>query len=109
MDKGVPKELRREIRSVLAELVNGEPGGIIPMRLNMDSLRRDAINYLDDIGAFENVGTSGYRVTAFGREYWDKLNTWDPWYWFTHNVFPTTVAFATIATSASGIIFNALD
>ena len=67
------------------------------------------MHYLRDIRAFEELSSGRFRLTAYGREYWDKENTWAPWYWFTHNIFPTTVAFATIATSASGIIFNALD
>ena len=102
---GVSKELQREIRSVLGDLVNGKPGGRIMVHLNMNPLTRDAINYLDDIGAFEKMGTSAYRVTAFGREYYEKL-TAPRRYWFKQNWFPAIVAGIAIVTSVAGIAVN---
>ena len=49
------------------------------------------------------------RLTAYGREYYEKLTTFAPWYWFKRNWFPAIVAAATIATSVGGIVVNALD
>ena len=106
MAKGVSKELKREIRSVLGDLLNGEPGGMISVHLNINPLTRDAINYLDDIRAFENIGTGTYRVAAFGREYWERINTPMPLFWFKQNWFPATVAFMTILASVTGAIAN---
>ena len=118
MAKGVPKELKKEIYEVLEDLAKRQPGKEPPVRNLFIEQRRSQTNsrylavhavfHLTDIGVLD-PNINGLRITAFGWEYWEKLNTWGPWYWFTHNVFPTTVAFATIATAASGIIFNALD
>ena len=109
MAKGVPKELRVAHRKHLRDLVYAKPGTFIATSISTGPLDNDALQFLTDIGAFERTPTGSYRLTAYGREYWDKENTWAPWYWFKKNCFPATVAFATIATSASGIIFNALD
>ncbi len=74
MSRRLPKELEKEICSKLNDLVNGKPGFMIGTHLNMEPLEREAINYLHDIGAFEGLGSGGtYRVTAYGRKYWEKL------------------------------------
>ena len=74
MVKGVSKEMESEVRSVLSELVNGRPGVRMIIHANMDMLRRDAIRYLADNRALDNSGSGSYRLTAYGREYWDQLN-----------------------------------
>ena len=110
MSRGVPKELEDMIRSKLSDLVNGKPGSFALTNLNIDPLEREAINYLADIGAFEKVGTGGFRITAQGREYWDKLNA-PRWYWFRNNWFPASVAAGTIlfgAAAAGANIANLL-
>ena len=64
---------------------------------------------MEDLGLLDYRIDFGPRLTAQGHEYWEKLNTWALWYWFKNNCFAATVGFATIATSISGIVFNALD
>ena len=70
---GLSKELGNEVRSTLGVLVNGQPGSMIFTHLNMDLLVREAINHLSDLGAIEDLGTGSFRVTAYGREYWEQL------------------------------------
>ena len=109
MKKGVSKELRDEIQYVLSALLNAEPATSVAIVLKTPNLERDAINYLRDIRALEDTGTGSYRLTAYGREYWERINTPAPWYWFKQNWFGASVAAATIAASVGGIVFNALD
>ena len=71
-----------EIRSQLRVLVFGGPGSMIYTNLATPHLELDAINYLRDIGALEDLGTGTYPVTAYGREHWGKL-TAPRWYWFS--------------------------
>ena len=75
------------------------------------NLTDQAMRYLQDKGFMEyrqdNVMTSG-RLTAQGYEYWAKINTFGPWYWFKQNWFPSIVAAATIAASVGGIVVNVL-
>lgn len=109
MSKAMPKEPKREIRDVLDEYLSKGPG--YRYRLNNDTpqMRKDAFIFLSDIGALETLERDLFRLSAYGREYYEKLTTWAPWYWFKQNAFAATVAFATIATAVSGIVFNALD
>ena len=106
MAKGVPKEPRVAYRKLLGDLVNAEPGTLIAATFGTDSLEHDAMRYLRDIGAFENVGSGTFRLTAYGREYWDQITTFPPWHWFKQNWFPAIVAFMTILASVTGAIAN---
>ncbi len=108
MDKGVSKELENMIRSELSDLVNGGPGSIVFTHLNIDPLERDAIQYLVDIGAFENVGTGSFRLTAQGRAYWEQLQA-PRWYWFRRNWFAASVAGATILAASVSAAANILN
>ena len=74
MVKGVSKELEREIRRVLEESVNEKPGRFRSIRQGIDQLEYEAIHYLADVGAFEQTGSGSFRLTAYGRDYWDQLN-----------------------------------
>ena len=91
MARGISKELEDMIRSKLSDLVNGEPGSMFHTHLNIDLLEREAVEYLEDVGAYQRVGTGSFRVTAQGREYWEKLNA-PRWYWFRRNWFAASVA-----------------
>ena len=106
MAKGVSKELRAEYRKHLGDLIYAEPGSFITTTFGTDSLEYEAMRYLSDIGAFENAGSGSFRLTAYGREYWDQITTFPPWYWFKQNWFPATVAAATILASLTGAIAN---
>ena len=75
MARGISKELEKEIRKVLEELVNSEPGGFNAPTFATPALELDAVHYLADIGAFRKEGAGSYRLTAQGREYWEKINT----------------------------------
>ncbi len=110
MLKAMPQELKEEIRDVLKELLDGGAGKLVHNKHDTPRLRSDAINHLADkraIVVLEHNHT-GHRLTAQGRDYWEKL-TAPRWYWFRHNWFPGIVAAATIAASIGGIVFNALD
>ena len=112
MAKGVSKELKAEIRKHLRDLVNAEPGSFISTTEGVNSLEYEAMRYLRYIGAFEDVGSGGsgsFRLTAYGREYYEQQTTFAPWYWFKRNWFPAIVAAATFAASVGGIVVNALD
>lgn len=106
MGKGVSKELRQEIRRVLEEQINGGPGTYVTLSFGTDSIKVDAVNFLADLGVLGGEGT--YRLTAFGREYWDRINTPAPVYWFCQNWFPALVAAATIAASVTSAVANFL-
>ena len=108
MSRGLSKQLEDMVRSKLGELVNGKPGSMVFTPVNTDPLERDAINYLEDIGAFEHLGTGSFRVTAQGRGYWEKLNA-PRWYWFRQNWFPASVAAGTILFSAAAATANILN
>ena len=107
MTKGVSKELRQEIHSVLEELINDGPGAFVSLSAGTKSITFDAVNFLADSGVLVR-GNSEYRLTAIGREYWDRINTPTPVYWFCQNWFPAIVAAATIAASISGAVANFL-
>ena len=109
MVRGVSKELENEIHRVLEESVNARPGNFIPNPQGIDRLRYDAILYLEDVGAFEQTRSGSFRLTAHGREYWDRLNTWTPWYWFKQNWFPAIVAAGTILFSAAAAAANIVN
>ena len=108
MVKGVSKELENEVRSVLAEMVKGKPGVRMITLARTDALRRDAMGHLADKMALENSGNGSYRLTAFGREYWEKLNA-PRWYWFRQNWFPASVAAGTILFSAASAAANIVN
>ena len=108
MVKGVSKELRREIRSVLGEFLNGRPNKIVSTGNWTSDMRRDAINYLADIDAIRDEGVGGYRLTALGREYWDELNA-PRRYWFKQNWFPALVAFGTILFGGASAVANIVN
>ena len=109
MASGVSKQLESEIRRLLEESVNASPGNFYSGSQGLSSLTFEALRYLADIGAFERYGTGSYRLTAQGRDYWEKLNTWTPWYWFKQNWFPATVAAGTILFSAAAAAANIVN
>ena len=102
------RELEREIRSKLDSLVNGKAGTRAFTHLNIDPTERDAIDYLHDVGALDHLGTGSFRVTAYGREYWEKL-TAPRWYWFRLNWFLASVAGATILVSVVAAVANIVN
>ena len=108
MPSTMSKELKQEIRRLLEEQINGEPGTVVFLSLATPPITHDAASFLGDLGVLERQEHI-WRLTAYGREYWERINTPAPLYWFKQNAFAATVAFATIATSISGIVFNALD
>ena len=60
--------------------------------------------FLADLGYLMPSPTGGgYRITAQGREYWERINTWTPWYWYKTNWFPATVALATLLVGFSTV------
>ena len=108
MGRGTSKELEDMVRSKLGDLVNGQPGSIVFTHPNIDPLERDAIRYLEDIGAFEHRGTGSFRVTAQGRDHWEKLNA-PRWYWFRQNWFAASVAGATIVAASVSAVANIVN
>ena len=108
MSKGVPKELEDMVRSKLSDLVNGEPGSMEFTNLGIDPLEREAIDYLEDIGAFKHVGTGSFRVTASGRAYSEQLEA-PRRYWFRQNWFPALVAGATIVAASASAAANIVN
>ena len=120
MSRGVSKELNVEIRRVLEEAVESKPGSKAIVRqlyevigndsLGNDPLRNLAIEYLIDRKVFEprpiTPGLQGetIRVTAYGREYWEKISTPTPVYWFKQNWLPAIVALATIVAALANFV-----
>ena len=107
MSKTMPKELNQEIRNTLETLIEGKPGTRIFLTLGTSAEQGDAIAYLTDIGACVNEGHS-VRVSAYGREYWERLNTPTALYWFNRNWFPAVVAASVFLASVGGIIATIL-
>ncbi len=103
--RGLSNDLENEVRKLLTQLVNAEPGGFIIPRLRGNPLELEAMRYLEDIGAFEKVGSGSYRVTAHGREHWERLNA-PRWFWFRQNWFPASVAGATIVAASVSAAAN---
>ena len=108
MTRGVSKELEKEIHRNLKESVNATPGSFIITPMGTDRLTIDAVRYLADIGAFEQTGTGIFRITAYGREYWEKLNS-PRWYWFRQNWFAASVAGATIVAASVSAAANIVN
>ena len=118
MSKGIPRELKKDIYEVLNDLANRQPGTEPPLRNHFIEQRRNqtkskylavqAVFHLTDIGVLD-PNLNGLRITAFGWDYWERLNTRRIVYWCRQNAFAATVAITTIATSVGGIVFNALD
>ena len=109
MAKAMSEELRGEIRRILKEQIDGEPGCRVFLDFSSQEITHDAVGYFKDKGVLEVERAGAYRLTAYGREYWDRINTPMPIYWFKQNWFGASVALATIAASIGGIIVNALD
>ncbi len=108
MVRGLSKKLENEVRNLLTQLVNAEPGSFITSPYRNDLLVLEALRYLEDIGAFEHVGTGSFRVTAQGRELWERLNA-PRWYWFRQNWFPASVAGATILAASASAAANIVN
>ena len=108
MSRGVSKELENEIRKTLGQLIDAEPGSFISVSFGSDPLEIDALHYLADIGAFQQTGTGSHRLTAQGRDHWEKLNA-PRWYWFRQNWFPASVAAGTILFSAAAAAANIVN
>lgn len=108
MARGTPKDLQNGVRKLLTQLVNAEPGSFLVTTMGTDSLEIDAMRYLEDIGAFEQTGSGSYRITAYGRDYWEKLNA-PRWYWFRQNWFPASVAGATIVAASVSAAANIVN
>ena len=112
--KAMPKQLRNEIRSVLEHFIEWNREAVPITLPSVDPLRVEAVRYLVDIGALEpqtllsNLAPQYFRVTASGREYWEKLTTFPPWYWFKKNWFPASIAAITFLASVGGIIATIL-
>ena len=71
------------------------------------NIDRAALSYmLDRAYVVQSSSGHNYRVTALGREHWDQINTWGPWYWYKKNWFPATVALATILVGVSTVAVN---
>ena len=111
MAKAMPNQLKQEIRKVLRQLVTPQSGTEQLTRHFNEQVTNEAIEYLMDLGALMILfPDSDYvRVTAYGREYYEKLTTFAPWHWFKQNWFAAMVAAATIAASVGGIVVSALD
>ena len=121
MSKAMPKALEKAIRDVLEEGLGivGTAYTTEFRRNNLNPLKQQAVDHLVDLGALRLSGSeyaasrADYitpdmiRVTAYGREYWEKL-TAPPRYWFKQNWFPASVAGATIlfggASAAANIV-----
>ena len=108
MTRGVSKELEKEIHRNLKESVNAIPGSFIFTPMGTDRLKIDAIRYLADIGAFEQTDTGIFRLTAYGRDHWERLNA-PRWYWFRRNWFPASVAGATIVAASVSAAANIVN
>ena len=108
MVSGVSKELENEIRKVLEESVNASPGSFIITTMGTELLEYDAVRYLEDIGAFEQTGSGSYRLTAYGREYWNRL-TAPRRYWYRQNWFPAWVAGATVLAASASAAANIVN
>ena len=107
VSKTMPKELNQEIRNTLETLIKGKPGTRILLTAGRSAEERDAIVYLTDIRALVNEGHS-VRVSAYGREYLERLNTPAALYWFNRNWFPAVVAASVFLASVGGIIATIL-
>ena len=74
MTKGVSKALRKEIRAVLQAYVSKKQGDRLKVSTGEESLKGNAERFLEDIGALEMIkDRDEMRITATGREYYDKL------------------------------------
>ena len=100
MSKAMPKDLKDEIQRLLDECLAKGAAADFGMRYNSPPLRRAAVFFLSDKGALENAvdDPTVHRLTAYGREYWEKLNA-PRWYWFRRNWFAASVACATIVAA----------
>ena len=110
--KSMKEDLRDEVNRILKLFAEWTPDSAKEVYLGDHDLTEQAMQFLRDFDLMEFRETgevTHVRLTAQGHAYWDEINTFAPWYWFKHNAFTATVAFATIATAVSGIIFNALD
>ena len=108
MGRAVSKEMREEIHRILGESVNGPPGENIYLRGGDGGLRYSVVCYLEDIGAFHKLQEGVFRVTAQGREHWEKMNA-PRKYWLRQNWFPASVATGTILFSAVATTANVIN
>ena len=110
--KSMPKDLRDEVNRILKLFAEWTPDNAKEVFQGDHVPTEQAMQFLQDFDLMEfreTGGATSVRLTAQGHAYWEEINTFAPWYWFKRNAFAATVGFATIATSLSGIIFNALD
>ena len=108
MTRGVSKDLESEIYKILEKSVNAKLGSIVMVPLDGDRSEYAAAHHLADIGAFEQRGTGSFRLTAYGRDYWEKLNA-PRWFWFRQNWFAASVAGATIVAASVSAAANIVN
>ena len=118
MQKRIPQELKGEIYEILEVLVKQ---GVRSTPLSYGILIRDreeqtgdrdlaehAVYYLRTVSVLD-PDRNQLLITARGWEYWEELNTWAPWYWYTKNIFPATVAFGTILFGGASAVTNIVN
>ncbi len=107
MVKGVSRELEKEISKTLESLIEAKPGYRFHISGHEPGLMKDALTYLADINVLE-FRTGAFRLTAEGRDYWEKLNA-PRWFWFRRNWFAASVAGATIVAASASAAANIVN
>lgn len=107
-------ELKRAIKQLLEEFVALDSQEdrypfIYRFHGNVAGIERTALIYLETSGCVAEVSDGTYCITAAGRAYLDKLNTWGPWYWIKNNWFPFAVAVTTVLVSVGSLVANLLN
>ena len=109
MAKAMPNQLKQEIRKVLRQLVAPQSGTEPLTRQFNEQLTNEAIEYLIDLGALTvfSPDSDYVRVTAYGREYYEKL-TAPLWYGVKRNI-TTIISVSALCVSIAAIVVSALD
>ncbi len=77
-------------------------------RAGTPALELDAVHYLADIGAFAGSSAGSFRLTAYGREYWEQI-TGPRRFWYRRNWFPAWVAGATVLAASVSAAANIVN
>ena len=93
------------------KLANAEPGALhrtSTCRTDRSLAYSMQCTIWKTLGLLRREGSGSYRVTAQGRDHWERLNA-PRWYWFRRNWFPASVAGATIVAASVSAAANIVN
>ena len=101
-------QLRTKMLSILEESSEGKLRGVV-LHYGDDPLKIEAVHLLSRHGALEEKGSSSYKITISGYDYYQELKS-PRVYWIKKNWFPVAILVVTsLITVVANVIGALLD